>query len=861
MPKKITETNIHEIKMLETPPTQKLGFVGKLAKQFINSKLTPLIIFVSLFLGLGATFILPREEEPQITVPTADILIQMPGTSAKEIEQRISFPLEKLIKELPGVEYVYSVSRPGSALLTARFFVGQNTEDAIVRLYNKLYANLDKAPPGASQPLIKSRSIDDVPILSLTLWSESANGEELRKIAAQIDEQIKQVPNVSETTIMGGQKRQLRVDLDPNRLNAFGLSPLDISQTFQAQNVELASGKISQNNKSFLVRTKSFIHSAEDAENLVVATVNNQPVYLRDVATISDGSEEPASYVFYGQGPASRTKEQSPKGETDAVTLAVAKRPGANAITVSHEVLQKIDKIKGNYLPKQIHLSVTRNYGETAAERSNELLLHMAFSVLFVTLLMWFALGKKEAWVIAVSIPVTLSLTLACFVFYGFSLNRVTFFALIFSIGILVDDAIVVVENVGRHLQMPENKARLEASSNRRSTLQQIVLTAVDEVGNPTILATLAVIAAILPMAFVGGLMGPYMRPIPLGASAAMIFSALVAFIVVPWTTVQVFSGTMGQGHDQEENRLNRLYRRFMRPLIQNRGKGNLFIGAIVAGLILVVVGLAGTKLLVLKMLPYDNKSELQVILNMPDDATLEQTARVTRELGQYLATVPEVTNYQSYVGTASPYSFNGLVRQYYLRSGASIADIQVNFVAKGDRSRQSHDIAKSLRPHLKQISDRYHAHLQVAEIPPGPPVLQTLVTEVYGPDYSQQIKLAGKIKEIYQTTPDIADVDWYVESPQTDYHLTIDRTKAALNGITPSQISEVLQVALSGRNVGLLHDDNAREDVAINLRFNQQNRTSLEDLKSLKVKGNNGNLVPLGTLINTETTTADYSI
>lgn len=861
MPKKITETNIHEIKMLETPPTQKLGFVGRIAKQFINSKLTPLIIFVSLFLGMGATFILPREEEPQITVPTADILVQMPGANAKEIEQRISFPLEKLIKELPGVEYVYSVSRPGSALLTARFFVGQNTEDAIVRLYNKLYANLDKAPPGASQPLIKSRSIDDVPILALTLWSESANGEELRKIAAQIDEQIKQVPNVSETTIMGGQKRQLRVDLDPNRLNAFGLSPLDISQTFQAQNVELASGKISQNNKSFLVRTKSFIHSAEDAQNLVVATVNNQPVYLRDVATISDGSEEPASYVFYGQGPASPTKEQSSKGETDAVTLAVAKRPGANAIAVSHEVLQKIDKIKGNYLPKQIHLSVTRNYGETAAERSNELLLHMAFSVLFVTILMWFALGKKEAWVIAVSIPVTLSLTLACFVFYGFSLNRVTFFALIFSIGILVDDAIVVVENVGRHLQMPENKARLEASSNRRHTLQQIVLTAVDEVGNPTILATLAVIAAILPMAFVGGLMGPYMRPIPLGASAAMIFSALVAFIVVPWTTVQVFAGTMGQEHDQEENRLNRLYRRFMRPLIHNRAKGNLFIGAIVAGLILVVVGLAGTKLLVLKMLPYDNKSELQVILNMPDDATLEQTARVTRELGQYLATVPEVTNYQSYVGTASPYNFNGLVRQYYLRSGASIADIQVNFVAKGDRSRQSHDIAKSLRPHLKQISDRYHARLQVAEIPPGPPVLQTLVTEVYGPEYAQQIKLASKIKEIYQTTPDIADVDWYVESPQTDYRLTIDRTKAALNGITPSQISEVLQVALSGRNVGLLHDDNAREDVAINLRFNQQNRTSLEDLKSLKVKGTHGNLVPLGTLINTETTAADYSI
>ena len=840
----------------------KLGFVGRLAKQFIDSKLTPLIIIVALLLGIGATLILPREEEPQITVPMADVFVQMPGASAKEVEQRVTFPLEKLIKELPGVEYVYSTSRPGSSLAIVRFLVGQKTEDAIVQLYNKLYANFDKIPLGASQPLIKSRAIDDVPIIALTLWSDRANAAELRQIAAQLDEQIKQVPNVSETTIIGGQKRQLRVDLDPIRLNAFGLSPLEISQAFQTQNTQLASGAISQGNKSFLVRTQSFIRSSEDAQNLVVATVNNQPVYLRDVATITDGAEEPASYVFYGQGAAeAKEKENSPKGETDAVTIAVAKRPGANAIAVSHEVLHKLDKIKGNYLPKDVYLSVTRDYGETAAERSNELLVHMAIAVVSVTVLMWFTLGKKEAIVVAVSIPVTLALTLASFVFYGFTLNRVTFFALIFSIRILVDDAIVVVENVGRHLQIPENKERLRVSSDRHRTLKQIVLEAVDEVGNPTILATFAVIAAILPMAFVGGLMGPYMRPIPLGASAAMIFSALVAFIVVPWTTLRVFAGTTGHGHDQEEDWLSKAYRRLMRPLIHDRFKGNVFMTATIVGLIVVVVGLAGSQLVVLKMLPYDNKSELQVVLNMPEGTTLEQTARVTRELGQYLATVPEVINYQTYIGTASPYNFNGLVRHYFLRSGANLADIQGNFAPKVERSRQSHDIAKAIRPRLKQISDRYQARLQVAEIPPGPPVLQTLVTEVYGPDYPGQIEIARKIKEIYQTTAGIADVDWYVESPQTDYHLTIDRTKAALNGITPAQISEVLQVALSGRNVGLLHDDNAREDIAINLRFNQQSRTSLEDLKSLKVKGNTGNLVPLSTLINTETTTADYSI
>jgi multidrug efflux pump subunit AcrB len=604
----------------------------------------------------------------------ADVFVQMPRASAKEIEQRVTFPLEKLIKELPGVEYVYSTSRPGSSLAIVRFLVGQKNEDAIVQLYNKLYANFDKIPPGASQPLIKSRSIDDVPILSLTLWSDRSNAAELRQIAAQLDEQIKQVPNVSETTLIGGQKRQLRVDLDPIRLNSFGLSPLEISQAFQTQNAQLASGAINQGNKSFLVRTQSFMRSSEDAQNLVVATVNNQPVYLRDVATITDGAEEPASYVFYGHGVAAmREPENSLKGETDAVTISVAKRPGANAIAVTHEVLNKLDQIKRNYLPQHVHLSVTRNYGETAAERSNELLVHMAISVASVTVLMWFALGKKAAWVIAVSIPVTLALTLTSFVGYGFSLNRVTFFALIFSIGILVDDAIVVVENVGRHLHMPENKERLQVSSNRRRTLQQIVLEAVDEVGNPTILATFAVIAAILPMAFVGGLMGPYMHPIPLGASAAMIFSALVA-----------------------------VYRR---PLDCGAGI-------------------------------------YEWIWWAPAGRGCAQSA------------LPPLY--------APPHP----------RSGANLADIQVNFAPKGDRRRQSHEIAKAIRPHLKQIADRYQARIQVAEIPPGPPVLQTLVTEVYGPDYPQQIELASKIKEIYQTTPGVADVDWYIESPQTDYSI-----------------------------------------------------------------------------------------
>jgi len=843
----------------------RLGFVGNLAKKFIDSKLTPLIILVSLLLGIGAILILPREEEPQITVPMADVFVQMPGASAKDVEQRVTAPMEKLIKELPGVEYVYSTSRPGSSLVIVRFLVGQNTEDSVVQLYNKLYANFDKIPPGVSQPLIKSRSIDDVPILTLTLWGEQSTGAELRQIAAQLDEQIKQVLDVSETTLIGGQKRQLRVDLDPTRLNAFGITPLEISKALQAQNTELASGALNQNNQSFLVRTQSFIRSAEDAKGLVVAVANSQPIYLRDVATVTDGSEEPASYVFFGEGVGEnpKSKIQNPKfsGETEAVTIAIAKRSGANAIQVSHHVLHKLDQIKRNYIPNNVNLTVTRDYGETAAERSNELLFHMLIAVGSVTLLMWFVMGRKEAMIVAVSIPVTLALTLASFVFYHFTLNRVTFFALIFSIGILVDDAIVVVENVGRHLQLPENKTRLQLSTNRRHTLQQIILEAVDEVGNPTILATLAVIAAILPMAFVGGLMGPYMLPIPLGASAAMIFSALVAFIVVPWTTMRVFSGASHNAHDHGEDALSQLYRRFMYPLIHYPRRGTTFLVATVLALVFIVGGLAGFKLVILKMLPFDNKSELQVVVNLPEGTTLEQTARATREMGQYLATVPEVINYQSYIGTSSPYNFNGLVRHYFLRSGTNVADIQVNFLPRGERHRQSHTIAKAIRPKLKEIGDRYSARIQVAEIPPGPPVLQTLVTEVYGPDYQGQINLATKLRQLYQSTDGVVDVDWYMEAPQTDYRLVIDREKAALNGISPTQISEVLQMALAGQNVGLLHDENAREDVAINLRFSQSSRTSLDDLKALNLKGTNGNLVPLSSLVKTETTTADTSI
>jgi multidrug efflux pump subunit AcrB len=824
----------------------KLGMAGRLAGAFMQSKLTPLLIGMALLLGLGATAILPREEEPQITVPMADVFVALPGTTAAEMEQRVTYPMEKLIKELPGVEYVYSTTRPGESLIIVRFYVGEDPEDALVRLYNKLYSNADRSPPGASTPLIKSRSIDDVPILTLTLSSARLSGYELRLLAAQLDEQVRQVADVSETTLIGGQSRQLRVELDPGRLAAFGLTPGQVAEALQGRNAASQSGQISQENRSFLVRSGGLLGNARQVGAVIVAVRGGRPVYLRDVARIVDGPEDPASYVFFGRGPA----YEGP-GATleEAVTLAVAKRRGSNAITVAEAVLHKLQTIRSRYLPADVLLTVTRNYGETAAERSNELLVHMGIAVLSVTALIWWALGRRESMVVAVAIPVTLALTLATFVFYGFTLNRVTFFALIFSIGILVDDAIVVVENVVRHLRMPENASRPR---------EQVVVEAVDEVGNPTVLATLTVVAAILPMAFVRGLMGPYMRPIPLGASAAMLYSMLVAFTIVPWAALRLLRPE-GPGHEShQEDFLTRLYRRFMHPLIYGARWRLLFLTAIVL-LLGGCLGLVATRSVLFKMLPFDNKSELQVLIDMPEGSTLEETARVAREVGLAVGEVPEVTHYQIYVGTASPYNFNGLVRHYFLRSGPNVADLQVNLTPKEERSRQSHDIARDLRPRVRAVAARYGATVQVAEIPPGPPVLQTLVTEVFGPEGQGRLDLAARVKEIYSSTPGVVDVDWYVEAPQPQDLLEVDAEKAALAGLAPAQVVAALDTAIKGRRVGLLHDPDWREDIPILLRFGREHRT-LSGLESLVLAGPGG-AVPLRSLLRVSRNTGETSI
>jgi multidrug efflux pump subunit AcrB len=852
-----------------------LGIAGKVAHAFIDSKLTPLLVAASILLGVGAVVLLPREEEPQIIVPMIDIFVQMPGASAKEVEERVTKPMEKLLWEIPGVEYIYSTSSPGQSMAIVRFLVGQNEEAAIVRLNQKMLANFDLIPPGASQPLVKPRSIDDVPILALTLSSERYDHYALRRVAAQLHDAIKEVPDVSDVKLIGGQRRQVRVVLDAARMAARGTAPAAIVPMLTQANTQNLAGHYDSANKSFLVETGGFLADADAVGNVVVGAYDNRPVYLRDVADIVDGPEEPADYVYHGSGPADRFShtlgpDTPTQGMSPAVTISIAKRKGTNAIVVADHVLEKVDELRGKVVPSDIRLTVSRNYGETAAEKSNELLYHMALAIVSVTLLVALVLGLRESGAVALAIPVTLALTLVIFYFFGYTLNRVTLFALIFSIGILVDDAIVVVENIVRHFHLPENKDR---------SVLNIAVEAVDEVGNPTLLATAAVIAAILPMAFVRGLMGPYMMPIPVGASAAMVFSVAVSFMVTPWAAYRLLKRSTGHAKfpwdlrrllrrgkatppkpAHAEGAMDRLYRRIMKPLITVPALRYGFLASVVV-LLLAACALVPMGMVLVKMLPFDNKSEFQVIVDMPEGTPLEKTAAATREIAQYIETVPEVANFQTYAGTASPHNFNGLVRHYFLRSNPNEGDIQVNLAPKDHRKAQSHIIAKRVRPKIDEIAARYGARVKVAEVPPGPPVLQTLVAEVYGPDYKRQMELAKQVRDVFEHTEGVVDVDSYLEDDQVKQRLVVDQEKAALNGVSVDQVNQTLRVALEGMNAGLVHQPNEKEDVPIHLQLARSDRSSLDRLKTLKVVGNRGNLVPLGELVRTEETIQDKSI
>ncbi len=838
------------------PYTGPLGMAGRLARTFIDSRLTPLVVIASILLGIFAIIATPREEEPQIIVPMMDVFVQMPGASAKEVEERVTIPMEKKLMEIPGVEYVYSTSSPGLSFAIVRFKVGEDEEKSIVKLYNKMYANFDLIPPGATTPLIKPRSIDDVPILSLTLWSDRLDGFTLRRIAAQFDDQIKDIADVSETQILGGDRRQVRILIKPTALAARQLAPTEVIRALTGANRELRAGSFSSDNREILVDTAGWLDRPEEVGRVVVGTSGERPVYLQDVASIVDGPEEPRSYVLFGVGKAASVKGipgNKPAGQDyPAVTISVAKRKGTNAVVIADRVQAKVESLKGVLIPDEVQVTVTRNYGETAQEKSNELLKHLILATVSVTMLIAVFLGWRSAVVVLMAVPVTLALTLFLYFVYGYTLNRVTLFALIFSIGILVDDAIVVVENITRHFHLPENRGR---------PLMAVAVEAVAEVGNPTILATWAVIAAILPMAFVGGLMGPYMRPIPVGASVAMLFSLLIAFIVSPWAAYRMLKGQRNGGHNEgHEDWTTRLYRRIMTPLILSAWKRWVFLGGM-AILLLGAASLVYFKVVHVKMLPFDNKSEFQVIVNMPEGTTLEQTARVTREIGEYLATVPEVTDYEMYVGTSAPYNFNGLVRHYFLRRAPYQADLQVNLLPKGERTAQSHDIAKRVRPSIQTIATRYGARIQVAEVPPGPPVLQTLVAEVYGPDYDRQIVLAREIKGLFAKTPGVVDVDWYMQDPQPRIRFVVDKQKAALNGVTANDVAQTLRLAVGGVDIGLTHLPKEKEDVVLVVRLPEADRSSVTRLSDLQVMGRNGRLVPLSEVVRPEAGLQGYDI
>jgi multidrug efflux pump subunit AcrB len=828
-----------------------LGFAGKIARAFINSKLTPLIVGASLLLGLFAVKMTPREEEPQIVVPMVDIYLPLAGSSPQEVQERVVKPFESKLWEIKGVEYLYSMSRPGMGIITVRFLVGQPMEESLVKLYNKVMSNRGLLPQGAGEPLVVPKSIDDVPILALTLWSERYDHGTLRTLAREVADELKKSENSAEVEIKGGLPRQLRVTLDAPRLAGYNLSPLQVAGALQRGNASLPSGSFSGTNKETIVETGSFLDSAEAVSRTVVGVHSGKPVYLSDVARVQDGLQEAEDYVFMGMGPAAAHKNLTGKPRQDyaAVTVSVAKRKGANATWVAEDLVKKVESLKGKIIPSDVQVTITRNYGETAREKNNELLFHMFLAAISVTILIALFMGWRAGAVAAIAIPVTLALTMLIFYLIGYTLNRITLFALIFSIGILVDDAIVVVENIHRYFTTTVMKP-LDAA-----------IKAVDEIGNPTVLATFAVIASILPMGFVGGLMGPYMRPIPVGASMAMLFSMLIAFIVTPYFAFRFMKGESqhGSNEEAEDSRLTAFYRRWMGRLIHEKTLRYTFLTVVVA-LLLLSCSLIYFKAVTVKMLPFDNKNELQVILDAPDGTPLEQTARMTREMGDALRTVPEVTDFQMYIGTSAPFNFNGLVRHYYLRKGSNLADIQVNLLPKDERKDQSHAIAKRIRPLVKTIADRYGARVKVAEIPPGPPVLATLVAEIYGPDDASRAGMAGKVRDILTRTVGVVDVDMYREDDQKKVTFAVDAEKAALSGIAVEDVARSLSIALGGQNVGLLHLPKAKEPVTINLRLPTGQRSSVADLSAIYVPGRSGS-VPLSQLVRTTTGNEDKTL
>ena len=828
------------------------GISGKIAAAFIDSKLSILLMVALMIVGLYSTTLIPREEEPQIIVPMADVMVGYPGASPQEVENRVIEPLERIISNIKGVEHIHAMAMDGQAVLIVQFYVGEDTERSYVKLYDEIMKHPDLFPKGVIGPMIKTRSIDDVPMLGLTLWSEKYNDYQLRQIAEELSSEVKKIKDVSIAKVIGGRPRQIQIVLDKDKMAENNVDPLSIMQMVQANNASSPSGSFVQGDQEYLIKTGEFLTSAEDVENLVVGQNNQMPVYLRQVATVKDGAADASSYVAFGYGKANEEYENF-KSEYPAVTLSVSKVKGADAMKIAEQIIAKVDgDLKHNLIPNDVNVTVTRDYGETASHKVSELLLHLGVAILAVTFLVMFAMGWRGGLVVFFSVPLTFALTLFSYYVLGYTLNRITLFALVFVVGIVVDDSIIIAENMHRHFKM------------KRLPFKQAAIYAINEVGNPTILATFTVIAAILPMAFVSGMMGPYMSPMPIGASIAMLLSLFVALTITPYLGYHLLREKDHQEHKEEHGHetswIYKIYKKIEKPLLDSGFKRWLALG-------LTVVLLAGsvlmffTKTVAVKMLPFDNKNEIQVVIDMPEGTTLERTDAVTKEIAQYLRTVPEVMNYQNYVGASAPITFNGLVRHYDMRGRSYEADIQVNLSGKGERNAQSHDVAKRMRPEIQKIAGKYGANVKIVEVPPGPPVLSTIVAEVYGPDYQKQIAVADSIQQILNKTPDVVDVDWMMNEPQTEFKIAADKEKAMLNGVAPQQIVGNVTYLMGEHPISYLYDEKSFNPVDVVMKVDNADKTNLQEVTNLKIKGQMGNMVPMSDLVKVEETQTEPTI
>jgi multidrug efflux pump subunit AcrB len=829
-----------------------MGISGRIARFFLQAQLTPLLAVVLLLLGVFAVLVTPKEEEPQIDVTMANVFIPFPGASVRDVEALVATPAEQVVSRIAGIDHVYSVSQPGMAIITAQFKVGVPHQRALVLLYDTIFAHRDWISPnlGVGEPIIKPKGIDDVPIVSLTLWTaDPARGSfDLERVAHAMEVELKRVPGTRDVYTIGGPRHVLRVLVEPERMSAYRVTMQDIRSALQLANAAQPSGAVVRDNREILVETGQYVTSAGDVGALVVGVQEGRPIYLRDVARIADGPDQPSRYVWTGFGPAA---EGAPGGEQPAVTLAVSKKPGENAVDVAEKVIRSAEVMQGTVVPQGVEVRVTRNYGATAADKANKLIQKLIFATLSVVALVFAVLGRREALIVGAAVLLTLAATLFASWAWGFTLNRVSLFALIFSIGILVDDAIVVVENIHR---------RRALSS---APLSQIIPEAVDEVGGPTILATLTVIAALLPMAFVSGLMGPYMSPIPINASMGMLISLAVAFTVTPWLAAKLTRhAAHGAGGHALDARLARLSARVMTPFLgQAGGRNRLYLLAGILAAIAVAMLLAVVQLVVLKMLPFDNKSEFQVVVSMPVGTPLERTASVLREMGGVLRTVPEVTDYQAYAGTASPINFNGLVRQYYLRGSAELGDVQVNLVDKHHRSRKSHEIAQAVRPALEALGRKYGADVMVVEVPPGPPVLAPIVAEIYGPDYAGQMAVAKQVRAHFQATPDIVGIHDTVDAKSPRLLVRVLQGKAALAGVPQKDIVETVRAGLSGEYATPLHSGEAKYEIPVRLSLPPERQSSIDELLKLTVRSQSGEFVPLSELVHVEQSDRECTI